>query len=255
MSLLPLLLALALALVHMLAGSIRFLGKIPRSRWLSLAGGAAVAYVFVHLLPDLNHWQNRFQEHAEHPLLDRLDNHLYLVALIGLTFWYGLEHAVRPHSQPVPDPAKLEQARTLAGRSPREAEWPSGVFWVHVGTFAMYNALIGYLLASERRDLRELLLFFTAMALHFLVNDFALRRHHKALYRQRGRWVLSLAVIGGAVAGMLWPFPPQFIGLLFAFLAGGIVLNVLKEELPEDRESQFWAFVVGAAVYSAVLLI
>jgi zinc transporter ZupT len=54
---------------------------------------------------------------------------------------------------------------------------------------------------------------------------------------------------------MLWPFPPQFIGLLFAFLAGGIVLNVLKEELPEDRESQFWAFVVGAAVYSAVLLI
>ena len=32
-------------------------------------------------------------------------------------------------------------------------------------------------------------------------------------------------------------------------------MNVLKEELPEERESRFWASVLGAALYSAVLLL
>ena len=31
-------------------------------------------------------------------------------------------------------------------------------------------------------------------------------------------------------------------------------MNVLKEELPEERESRFWAFAAGAALYSVVLL-
>ena len=32
------------------------------------------------------------------------------------------------------------------------------------------------------------------------------------------------------------------------------MLNVLKEELPRERESRFWAFALGAALYSALLL-
>ena len=43
--------------------------------------------------------------------------------------------------------------------------------------------------------------------------------------------------------------------MLIAFLTGCIVLNVLKEELPEERESNLWAFATGAAVYAVVLLI
>jgi hypothetical protein len=43
--------------------------------------------------------------------------------------------------------------------------------------------------------------------------------------------------------------------VLFAFLAGGIVLNVIKEELPEERESRFPAFVVGTGGYAVLLLL
>jgi hypothetical protein len=39
-----------------------------------------------------------------------------------------------------------------------------------------------------------------------------------------------------------------------AFLAGGVVLNVLKEKLPEQRESRFWAFALGPAFYTVLLL-
>lgn len=43
--------------------------------------------------------------------------------------------------------------------------------------------------------------------------------------------------------------------MLTAFLAGGVVLNVLKEELPEERESSFGAFAVGATLYAAIVLV
>ena len=45
------------------------------------------------------------------------------------------------------------------------------------------------------------------------------------------------------------------LAVLFAFLAGGVVLNVLKEELPEERQSRFWAFALGASAYAAILLL
>lgn len=38
-------------------------------------------------------------------------------------------------------------------------------------------------------------------------------------------------------------------------MAGGIVLNVLKEELPAERESRFSAFVLSAGGYAAILLL
>lgn len=44
------------------------------------------------------------------------------------------------------------------------------------------------------------------------------------------------------------------LAALFAFLAGGVILNVLKEELPEERESRFSAFAGGALLYAALLL-
>ena len=52
-----LLAALGLALTHLLAGKLRFLDGTPRSVWLSVAGGVSVAYVFVHLLPEVSEVQ------------------------------------------------------------------------------------------------------------------------------------------------------------------------------------------------------
>jgi hypothetical protein len=42
--------------------------------------------------------------------------------------------------------------------------------------------------------------------------------------------------------------------VLTAFLAGAVIMNVLKEELPEERESRFWVFALGAAFYTVILL-
>ena len=88
------------------------------------------------------------------------------------------------------------------------------------------------------------------MALHFVVNDHGLREQHKNSYLRTGRWVLAGAIFLGWVVGLLSEIPEVGIAVLTAFLAGGVVLNVLKEELPEERESRFWASALGGAFYA-----
>ena len=130
------------------------------------------------------------------------------------------------------------------------------MFWLHIGSFALYNVLIGYLLLHrEETGLAPLVFYFVAMAVHFVTNDFGLREDHKARYDAQGRWVLAAAVLAGWAVGLAGEVSDLAIGFLFAFLAGGVVLNVLKEELPEERKSRFWAFALGAAGYSALLLL
>jgi hypothetical protein len=59
----------------------------------------------------------------------------------------------------------------------------------------------------------------------------------------------------GWAIGLFLEISEAALAVLFGFLAGGVVMNVLKEELPEERESSFWAFALGAAAYAVVLLI
>jgi hypothetical protein len=60
-TLLPVLAAAVMVTVHLVAGRLRFLDVIQRSRWLSIAGGVSVAYIFVHLLPELSAGQEIIQ--------------------------------------------------------------------------------------------------------------------------------------------------------------------------------------------------
>jgi hypothetical protein len=111
------------------------------------------------------------------------------------------------------------------------------------------------MLHREEPGLGGLILFAFAMGVHFVVNDFGLREDHKGAYDRVGRWVLAAAVFAGWAVGLLSEISEAALAVLFAFLAGGVVMNVLKEELPEERESRFWAFVLGAGLYAAVLLV
>ena len=93
------------------------------------------------------------------------------------------------------------------------------------------------------------------MSLHFVVNDFGLREHHPRLYQKTGRFLLASAALAGwAVGAMLPELHAAVVPSLFGFLCGATVLNVLKEELPAERESRFWAFALGEAAFAALLL-
>lgn len=239
----PFAITLCFALIHVLGHRMTFLKVTPRSIWLSAAGGVSVAYVFVHVLPELAFHQKTISERlGETGLGGSVEQHSYLLALLGLASFYGLDRIARQSAR--------NEERKGKNRRP-----PESVFWIHLAAFGIYNVLIGYLLLHrEEADLRGLLIYAFAMGLHFIVNDHGLREQHGHAYDQKGRWLLAAAPIGGWALGSTTAISATLISALFAFLAGGVVLNVLKEELPEDRESRFGAFALGAAAYSALLL-
>lgn len=241
--------ALLLALVHVVAPRLRFLGGTPRSVWLSIAGGVAVAYVFVHLLPELAASQERVGRAAADLGIGFAERHVYLIALTGLAVFYGLERLAKRSRG-------VERDRGSAPEDTSAAPSTSPmVFWIHMASFGLYNALIGYLLLHLERQTRQALAFFTiAMALHFLVTDTGLNEDHKSQYRDVGRWILAAAVLVGYGVGATTHVSELVVAVLIAFLAGGVILNVLKEEVPSERQSRFWAFALGMAAYAALLL-
>ena len=192
------------------------------------------------LLPDLAEEQETIREAAGEGF-SFLEYHVYLVALIGLAVFYGLEQS-----------AKTSRRRSAGDEDSTEA----GAFWLHTASFTVYNALIGYLLLPvEEPGVWSLILFAFAMGVHFVVNDYGLRKNHKGAYDRIGRWVLAAGILVGWAVGLLFEVSEAAIAVLFGFLAGGVIMNVLKEELPEERESRFWAFALGAAAYALVLLV
>lgn len=235
---------LTLVGVHIYASRLRSLSSIPRSRWLSFAGGTAVAYVFLHIFPELkqahdavsDRWQiGFFREHL-----------IYLASLAGIVTFYGLERIVNT--------AQMEQVAFGVGGERVKAS--AGVFWLHMASFSLYNALVGYLLVHrEQESFINLLLFAVSLGFHFLVNDFSFHEQHRRLYHDKGRWLLAGSIVCGWILAQIWSASDAATSLLFAFLAGGIVLNVLKEELPESRKSRFMPFAIGALSYSILILI
>ncbi|WP_219412531.1 hypothetical protein [Pseudonocardia nigra] len=97
---------------------------MPERATGSFAGGLAVAYVFLHLLPEIAEGNEAIGEALSDVLRPTplLDLGIFLVALAGFTAFYGLE--------------RLAQRGSAAG------EPTAGVYWLHLGSFMIYNALI-----------------------------------------------------------------------------------------------------------------
>ncbi len=235
--LLSFLCALGFVAVHIASKYLTFLHVIPRSKLLSGMGGVSVAYIFIHILPELNAYQYELNSGDTSGLF--MDNPVYFVAMIGLAVFYGLE--------------KMGKVVRNTPSKAKKHPFP-WLFWIHMFSFFTYNFLIGYLLIQEEsNNVTELTLYFFALSLHFLSNDQGLRQDHQRMYDHYGRWLLAAAVLIGWTMGFIFSMGENIVTLLFSFLAGGIILNVLKEELPEEKESNFWAFAVGLIFYAALL--
>lgn len=234
--------AIGFVIIHLFSWKLKFLHTVPRSRFLSIAGGISVAYVFLHLLPELGMFQQALTPELENTVWNFIENHIYLVSMIGLAVFYGLEQMVKSVKR---TEGSIEQSASAAG-----------VFWVHVASFALYNSLIGYLIVHDDfENLWGMLLFFIALGVHFITNDLSLRATHKEDYDKYGKWILTAAIMVGWAVGVLTEVGELIISLLIAFLIGGVILNVMKEELPEERESSFAAFLAGLSIYSVILLV
>ena len=237
--------ALVLALVYALGARLDERGEAAglwrRRRWISLAAGVSVAYVFVDVLPELGVRHRRFLETAGEGLLFA-EQRIYMLALLAFVVLYGLEYMV----------LTSREGRASGGESHRR----DAVFWLHLGGFALYSWLIGYLLV-ERAETGSLALslYGFAMAFHFFLVGHSLRETHGEAFDRRGRCVLAASVLAGWLAGVTVELSEIVLARLFAVLAGGVVITSLNAELPREREGRFWYFCLGAMAYAALLIL
>jgi len=226
--------------IHIFAKNLHILNVITRHHFLSLSSGIAVSYVFVHLLPELNHYQKVLETSIKNDLLSVIESHIYIMSLVGLVLFYSLEVVVKKEK---------ENNKETKKSSLR-------IFQIHIGSFFLYNAIIGYLLVRGDYDgMKEVVMFFLAMSVHFIANDWSLRTSHQEVYHRYGRWLIAFAILFGWGVGVLFEVKEVIVSLLVAFLAGGIILNVMKEELPDNKNSSIPAFLVGITGYTVLLLL
>lgn len=120
----------------------------------------------------------------------------------------------------------------------------------------MLNVIFSYLLQDlGEHSVFRCILFFVAIALHFFIIDNGLRQHHPLAYDRQGRWLLTTAIVVGAIASWTTHVDEAAIAIIWSFLAGSLILNILKRELPDERKSCFGSFVGGTALYTGLLLL
>lgn len=218
--------------LHLGAPRLRLSNLVPERSAVSFAGGIAAAYVFLHLLPELASGNREVAELLESRSEVTVFGEviLFLVALIGFTTFYGLDR--------------------LADRG------AGSTFGVHLGAFAIYNALITYSMALRfRTGTPFAILFVIAMGLHFLLIDRGLQKHYSDRFDRRGRFILAGALAAGWVlSAVAAPTDVLIVNLITAALSGSILLNVFREEIPDKENSSFAWFLTGLLLYAALLV-
>lgn len=238
---LPLIVTASLAGVHLLPNVVEERLDDLESEWESFVGGIGISYVFIHVLPEIHEVSHAMTEGMLFYTWFARER-VWIIVLFGLVGFYFLADAIGSGSGENPDVAL-------------------SLVWIHLGTFTLYNGICGYMLMhpeilGEEKFLgpTEYAFFLISIGLHFYVNDIELRTKHGRLYRRVGRFVLAGSVVIGTLVGVAVTLNAS-VAVLFAFVAGGMILNIFRRELPDHASSNARILLVGAIVYTVLLLL
>ncbi|MEI6688205.1 MAG: hypothetical protein WCN97_02455 [Thermoleophilia bacterium] len=220
-----LLAAAVIALACVVVAEPRLLGRKWPPYLLAAGAGIGIAYVVVHLLPEIAIGAEVVRRSTEGKL-PYAELHAYLLVLIGII-----------------GTLLLRAAQTgLHGMAPHPR--------VRIVQPALSALIVGYLLAvRDNTEIGPILLFTLAIGLHIALNAHGLA---VKLNSPQGGTVLAGAIAVGYVAGLGWEAPPVVVAGLLSLLAGGVMTRTIHEIL--DEESHLVALTIGASLEAALLL-
>ncbi|XKE95595.1 hypothetical protein LG326_04455 [Metaplanococcus flavidus] len=238
---LSLFIIICFVLIHIFTNYIKFLSQKPKKRLMSLVSGGSIAYVFLHLVPELTHYQEVAEEASLPKWMENIDYVTYIATLAGLSLFY----AINQLSEKSQEHNKRQKNMTRPSKD---------IFILEISAFAMYNMLIGYLLVELSGDhALDYIIYFIVFSFHFIANNRILHLTHEDLYTKTGRYILAASVFIGWLIYQLTPTSDLAIAFFSAFLTGGVVLNILNDELPDEKNNSFPSFILGL-IFITVLL-
>ncbi|MEI8365850.1 MAG: hypothetical protein WCF65_05465 [Parachlamydiaceae bacterium] len=215
------------ACVHLFADRMRWCTTGFQARFLSAGGGIAIAYVFLDLLPKLSKSDYIVVHSGAFPYLER---HVYIMALLGFLLFF------------------VDDRTADGSKSTRP-------YWFSLLSYVLFNFLVGYAIVDKNNpEVRPLALFTLAMGLHYFVNDYSLNKNYREEQQRYGKWLLVASLFLGWFVGVWFTLSAVSIALASAFIGGGVIMNVIRHELPEDNPHSLGAFLFFALIYSIILL-
>ncbi len=241
-----------IALTFLFCNRIRFQDGERRERWMSAAGGASAAFVFVVLLPKLLLAQSTFQG-VDSGILGYLVHHSFLLALAGLLVFWALDRMVVVLVR-----GMIGSLENTSGSRYLNSQYPlwRPLLYVQATAFASYTVLVGYLIAEwPSRDYARLCLFSLAMTLHFLAMSLSLRRELAEAYDRFERWLLAAAILAGWALAQFTEIAPWALALWSSLFAGMIIFYVVRSEIPSPKDGHFLPLLLGAVGFSTLALV
>jgi len=196
-----------------------------------------LAYVFIHLLPELASGGSELSEvqglvdYVPAPLVEAL---LFLVALGGVLVVFSLNVLMKQ----------------------RESAPPFAV-WLQLFNVAAINYLYAYSLPSLiTTGVGYGVLFTVVISAHVLLMDRYAAVHHPQRFRRRNRWIGSAALVLGLLHACLFhPVDALTLATATAFLGGGLLMAVFREELPDLHQTRLPWLLAGCGGMGMLLLL
>jgi hypothetical protein len=198
----------------------------PGDRWLSAVGGIGIAYVLLKLLPSVAEIQGAITGSPT-----GIDKAAIYLILVGIVLSYGVDRAENVRGATLGTAITSLTARTISG------------------------VIIGYAITDYLEDTAALIVFTIAVGFHYLAFDHELVHHFGAIYTRIGRWTISAAVVLGAVLGSLDLTTGEWGLVAVALVAGAILYDAFRHEMPDLSRADFGAFSIAALLYGLVLIL
>ncbi|MDO3385812.1 hypothetical protein QWI17_08180 [Gilvimarinus sp. SDUM040013] len=183
---------------------------------LSICSGTALAYVFTYLMPKLALVQTKVTLGLDEAFPVLYGHYVYLLALAGFLTFFALDQKIDhlQHSEGGPAPLKKALALQIVG-------------------YGIYSAQIGYLTTiANDPNIQSYIAASLIIGLHVVgVNHFIFHQN-PAIFKSTLRWVYAGSTIVGWALGTFISSLEVPALLLNAFIAGGIIITAIRDELP-----------------------
>ena len=232
---------LILASVHFLCGKNNWWRFFEVHGWVSFSAGASVAYVFIHVFPDISILQQQFTGIPSHHHNGQFFNQpLYLTALAGLCLPYILD--------------TLELSYTERDKK-IHVKIHQSIFGIRKVLYTLYNMMLAYMIVTRQGEgMLNMKIIVLVLSMHFIVLNANFKEVYHELFKTYVRWFAILGLVLGGVLGKTIHLPEFILAYVFALIGGIITYTALKQELPKTSHRAPFHFIAGVVCFALLIL-
>ncbi len=199
-------------------------GKKYHTEIMSLAAGISLTYLLLFLLPEL------------YEGIETLQKLLFLFVLFGALAFHMVEKYIYQHEK------KNKIMRDLS--------------IVHAVSFFTYHFIVGVVLVHLlQRNILTGVLFLLPILSFTAVGQVSLREiRGKLIEKNFIRIGLSAATLIGVIEAIYLPLPPAAFYSLMGFVAGAMLYQVMRENIPSEKYGNAMWFLMGAFIYAIIIM-